>query len=91
MMNEYEYVFCKTLHEKLKAKIKGGINAYITDDTLEIKIIRYGDIIFKMRICNISEKILNGYSTDLVVHEVVKKYKRFVLNGHFVCEENGSV
>lgn len=81
-MLDYGYVFAKFLHEKLKAKVFAGVHVKCTEqDTMEIVITRTNEnLIFRMEIQNLSEKILYGYSTEYATYEVLNKYKKFVQN-----------
>lgn len=80
-MLDYEYIFAKNLHEKLKQTIKGGIYCSVNEnDQLYVKIINDGDLKFELYIYDISEKIVNGYSTDYALYEIMQKYKKFILH-----------
>lgn len=84
MMAEYEYLFTKALHDKLKGKIIATINCWVdSDDNLCVDIIRHEEKTFKVRISNFSRKIMYNWSTDDAVKDVVDKYKRFVLKYYF--------
>lgn len=37
-----------------------------------------------MAIDNFSERILNGYSTEYAVYEIMSKYEKFVHNRYFI-------
>lgn len=83
-MAEYEYLFTKALHEKLKEKIVGKIFVRaVARDRVIIKIDSFGDLTFTMFLENFSEKILNGYSSDYACYEIVKEYKKVVLERYF--------
>ena len=80
MMAEYEYLFTKALHDKLKDKIIAKINCYVdSDDNLCVDIIRYEEKAFKVRISNFSRRILYNWTTK----DVVDKYRRFVMKYYF--------
>lgn len=85
-MADYEYIFSTSLHGKLKEKIYGRIFVKVTyDDKLFINIIREReDINFTMYINDFSAKILNGYTSEYAVYEVLKAYKKFILKKYFV-------
>lgn len=84
MMADYEYTFAVTLSQKLKHKIAGGNHVCVTDnDELLVKIIRDGAVDFKVYICNFSEKIRNGWSTDYAAYEIVNAYKDYIMKKYF--------
>lgn len=85
-MTEYGYIFSSALHEKLKELIYAGVFVKQTlDDALEIVIARKSeDLIFKMYIDEFSKKILYGYSVDIAVNEIMRKYKKFIWNRYFI-------
>lgn len=87
-MTDYGYVFSKALHERLKEKVRAGIFVRSTiDDNLEITIVRSGeDLKFQMTINGLSDKMLHGYSADYAAHEILEKYKRFIINKYFIKE-----
>ena len=81
MDDNYKYLFSTVLYSKLKEKIIGKIfTRVVYNDTLLINIMSYDNIEFVMEINNFSEKILNGYSTDYAVYEVMNKYQKFITN-----------
>lgn len=79
MMMEYEYIFSNTLKNKIIEKIKGGVKTWITRDELHVSILldQY-NIQFEHVIPNISDRILNGYTTDYALYEVTKVYKAYL-------------
>lgn len=82
-MQDYEYLFVTNLHQKLKEKVKGGVYTNVTEnDELCIKISN-GDLVYGMRLSNLSDKIINGWSTDYAVHEILESYKRFINKTYF--------
>ena len=78
-MTDYGYLFSKTLHKKLKDKVRAGVHVKSTpDDKLEIIIARTSEnLIFTMYIDDFSTRLLNGYSTDYATYEIIEKYRRF--------------
>ena len=84
MMAEYEYLFTKALHDKLKDKIIAKINCRVdSDDNLCVDIIRYEERTFKVRISNFSRRILYNWTTDDAVKDIVDKYKKFIVKYYF--------
>ena len=77
------YVFATNVHAKLKEVILGRVFTRVEDDSLYIEIRRMEGLIFKMRIYDISKKITNGCTSEYAAYEVLRKYKKFVLNMYF--------
>lgn len=83
-MAEYEYLFTKALHEKLKEKIVGRIFIRaVTGDRVYVRIDSFGDLKFTMFLDDFSEKIKSGYSSDYACYEILKQYKKVVLERYF--------
>lgn len=80
MMDEdYRYVFSTLLHAELKKRIVGRIFTKITYyDELLVKIDTYDDLTYTVTIPNISDKILNGYTTEYAMYEVMKNYRDYI-------------
>lgn len=55
-MQEYEYLFSNTLHEKLKEKIKGKIFCKVIDDILIVDIDTRENIDFGYTVSDFAEK-----------------------------------
>ena len=79
------YTVIGSLIEKIKARYKGGVNVRIiqneTDNYSEIKIIRIKDLgfIFTYKIHNISNKLLNNYTSDDAINEFDKAYRTYAI------------
>ena len=84
-MLDYEYIFSKSLHEKLKTRIKGRIYVCVTkQNELRVEIDNFKDINYVFLTDNsFSNLILNGYSTEQAMREVIIDYKRYVLEKTF--------
>ena len=82
-MLDYEYLFSTSLHNKLKQKIIGGINVYITEyDELCVKIIRSKDLGFDFTYLSdgsFSNMLLKGYSVDEACNDVINSYRKWIL------------
>lgn len=80
-MTDYGKLFASKVQSKLKEKIIGNIFVTVTkEDALHIQITRDGrDTQIQTYINNLSEKMLNGYSTDYAVYEIMKQYKEHVM------------
>ena len=81
-MVDYEYIFAMNLHEKLKQLVIGWIFCEIDrNDRLHVVIkTKRGDFEFETYVNDISDKIVNGYTTDYATYEIMQKYKRFITN-----------
>lgn len=83
-MTQYGYHFSMALYTKLKERIYGHIYVKHTyEDQLYIQITRRDGLNFEVYIENLSEKMLNGYTTDYAVYEIVEKLKKYVMNSYF--------
>lgn len=84
-MMDYEYLFSMNLHQKLRERVIGKVYCKVNEENeLYIKIESLGDLKFSMTIDNFSERILNGYSTEYAVYEIMSEYERFVYNRYFI-------
>jgi len=73
------------VHQKLKEHIIGGIFVRVTyNDELYVRIESYNDLKFEIRFSDMANKIRNGYTSDYAVYEIVKEYKKYVLERYFV-------
>lgn len=82
-MCDFEYLFSTELHRKLKEKIIGGIWVKVYHNELHVKITGHDGIEYEFVRENFNKRILNGYSSDYVVYEIVKEYKAFILDNYF--------
>lgn len=83
-MKDYEYYFATLLHTKLKEKLVGKIFVAVDrNDGLIVNINSYGDINFKTRFDNFSERLLNGWSADYVVYEFKKQFEKYLKQKYF--------
>lgn len=81
MMKEYEYLFVTTLHSKLKRKIVGRIYCtVIQQDKLYVKIVNNDDMKFEMYLDDFGDKFYHGLTTDYVMYDIMKKYRKFIEN-----------
>lgn len=75
-----EYDFCIILHEKLKDKIRGRVFTKVIDDVLLVRI-DMDDLWFELTYQDFVNSVMLGYLTsDKVVDEVCKKYRKFLWN-----------
>ena len=83
-MCDYEYLCCTSLHDKLKAKIKGNvwIKAYRDELHIEIANIDCG-LKYEYSVNDLSNRILHGLNLDEVACEITKNYKRYINNIFF--------
>lgn len=83
-MQEYEYLFSKSLHEALKEKIKASIFCKVIDDVLVVDITTKEDIDFGYALTNFGEKLQLGQITqEGIVEEICAKFKKKIVNTFF--------
>lgn len=84
---EYEYLFTKGLHEKLKEKIKGKIFCKVVNDILIVDIDTREGVTFGYTQENFSENLQIGkLDSDKLTVEIVQGYRNVVLNKFFFQE-----
>lgn len=84
-MMDYEYLFSMNLHQKLRERVIGKVYCKVNEENeLYIKIESFGNLKFSMTIDNFSERILNGYSTEYAVYEIMSEYEKFIHNRYFI-------
>lgn len=71
----------ETINRHFIGKVYCKVNE---ENELYIKIESLGDLKFSMTIDNFSERILNGYSTEYAVYEIMSEYEKFVHNRYFI-------
>ena len=69
-MLDYQYIFATELHKKLKPRIKGKINNL----NLEYEYLSENKF---------SDMVLNGYSTNDAMYDVMNDYNAYVYNQIF--------
>ena len=78
-MLDYEHIFATELHKKLKHRIKGKIYVCITKyNELSVKINNLNLEYEYLSENKFSDMVLNGYSTDDAMWEVMQDYQQFV-------------
>ena len=82
-MVDYEYLFAKTVHDKLWEHVHGKIFAAVKDDELYVKIQNRTGLIFETTFGNFACNFINGMSTEDVVYEVMSRYRKFVMKEYF--------
>ena len=81
MMKEYEFIFASTLRQKLMEHLYGGVKTWVVDDELFISIrLEEREILYELSVPNFAERILNGWTTDYAVYEILQGYRRFINN-----------
>lgn len=84
MMKEYEYIIASTLRQKLIEKVNGGVKTWVTNDELFINIrLEECGILYELSVPNFAERILNGWTTDYAVYEILQDYRRFINSRFF--------
>lgn len=83
-MKDYEYLFAMNLHTRLKERIEGKVFVKVKEnDNLYVKIESFGDLRYEVELLNFSERVINGLTSEYITYEIVKQYKRFVLERYF--------
>ena len=83
-MQDYEYLFSKQLHEKLKDRVKGKVWVKIYHDELHVKITNCNEVSkYEFVMNNLSNDILNGLSSEYLVYVILKDYKIHVNKLYF--------
>lgn len=84
MLRDYEYLFSTALRSKLKEKIKGSVRVEVDQeyDILNVTI-KCNSIVWKKEFWGFTNKIHNGWSTDIAAYELVKEFKSYVMHRFF--------
>lgn len=85
-MCEYEIIFCKALHGKLREKIRGRIWVGVNDDNRLFVDITQREINTAAHIISekpFSELIIKGYSVEEACDDIIKQYRRMILRRSF--------
>ena len=79
MMTDYEFIFSNKLKEKLNETVYGGVKTWVTKDELHVSIrLEECGVNFEYVIPDISDRILNSFTTDYAVYEVMREYKSYL-------------
>ena len=87
MLKDYEYAFCTALHKKLKEKIKGKIHTTVKNDQLLVKVTM-GKVEFQIGFDNFKRRLSEGFTTDIVMVDVIETYKTYINNLYFITNTN---
>lgn len=79
-MVDYEKIFALELKRKLVEKIKGKIWVSVKNNELHIDIKKGDDISYEAYLDDFANKVLHGLSTDYVAYDVIKRYRKFILD-----------
>lgn len=85
-MCEYEIIFCKALHDKLREKVRGKIWVGVDDNDRLFVDITQREINTQVHIIAenpFSDLIVNGYSVEDACNDVVIQYRRIILSHSF--------
>lgn len=81
-----EKIFTTRLKNALAKFVKGHVSAhFIVDDTLLVEI-DYGATLYRYTLKDISTKISNGLTSEMVSKDICKQYKRYIFNKYFYAE-----
>ena len=85
-MVDYVQIFAKNLREKIHLKVWHDriFIARTYNDDLFVSIALSGGPTFETNIPNISDKIVNGYTTDYAVYEILQELRRFIIKSYLV-------
>lgn len=78
-----ERIFTNELKKQLRQRIKGDLSVHIVDDTLIVDIQPVGYCSWHYAINNLAVQISIGLSSRIVADDIVKQYKKYILNKHF--------
>lgn len=80
IVREYEQLFSMAVQQKLKKRIIAKIFVKVTwNDELLVIIEREDELKFKLSIGNITEKIVNGLTSDYMAYQIFKQYREFLI------------
>ena len=82
-MRDYEDLFVKNLHQKLKDAIVGKVYCKVRNNELYVKIESYGNLTYEVTFENFSDKFINGLTTEYAAYQVIQAYKNFVVKRYF--------
>lgn len=77
-------VYAKNLLKNLETLIKGDIHCVLHDEDLTVRIYGANGTAFYYKITDIFTYILQGISSEIVAHEVSKKYRKYITNLYFL-------
>lgn len=81
-----EKIFTTRLKNALAKFVRGHISAhFIVNDTLLVEI-DYGATLYRYTLSDISTKISNGLTSEMVCKDICKQYKRYIFNKYFYAE-----
>ena len=81
---EYEYLFTKGLHERLKEKIKGKIFCKVINDILVVNIHTKEGLDYGFTLDNFARELqVGGLAAESVMDMIVNEYRREVLKRFF--------
>ena len=79
-MQEMYQLFSNRVKQLLSDKIKGDIDVWVTDDTLNIKICK-NDLKFNAKVSDVTSKIVSGrIDAEKFTKEITSKYRYFILH-----------
>ena len=80
IVRECEQLFSMAVQQKLKRQIIAKIFVkVIWSDELLVVITREDELEFKLSIGNISEKIINGLTSDYMAYQILRQYREFLI------------
>lgn len=79
-MQEMYQLFSNRVKKLLSDKIKGDIDVWVTEDTLNIKICK-NDLMFNAKVNNVTSKIISErIDAEKFTKEITSKHRYFILH-----------
>lgn len=82
-MIDYEYLFAKTVRDKLWENVHGKIFAAVQDDELYVKIQNRTGLVFETTFGDFANSFINGWTTNEAAVAVLNRYRKFVIGEYF--------
>lgn len=79
-----QVLFARNVKSQLLERVKASVQTYINEDTLTVRIYGVNDIVFENKTYHISERIVQGYTSEMCVETIVKRYKQYITNLFFL-------
>ena len=73
-----------TLHDELKTRVKGNVYVDIQVDAIVVTIHNKLGTPFRYTLENIQSEIVRGLDVKVVAENIVKLYKKYILNQFFM-------
>lgn len=81
-MTDYETLIADSVYQKLNQSVKGYVSCRVSNDILYIEVKNL-NMIYRHMVPDIADKILYGLDTDIMVDEICKTYRKFIIKKFF--------